>query len=91
MTKSQLVAEIAKKTDHTKIDTEAFVNATLEVIQEALVKGESIPLIGFGTFSITERSARTGRNPRTGDTIDIPASKSVKFSIGSKLKEAING
>ncbi len=91
MNKSQFVAEIAKKTNQTKSETEACVNATLEVIQESLAKGETIPLIGFGTFSITTRAARTGRNPRTGEPINIPESKSVKFSAGSKLKEAIKG
>lgn len=91
MTKAELIAAIAEKTERTKVDAELFLNATIECIQDALVEGDSIPLIGFGTFSVAERAARTGRNPQTGDPIEIAASKTVKFSVGSKLKEAVNG
>ena len=90
MTKSDLIAAIADKTGRSKVDAELFLNSTLDVIKSGLEKGESIPLTGFGTFSISNRSAREGRNPQTGDPIKIAASKSVKFSAGSKLKAAVN-
>ncbi len=90
MTKAELIAEIAEDVERTKVDAELFLNATLEVIIKTLSKGESIPLIGFGTFSVAERPARTGRNPQTGEPLKIAASKTVKFSVGSKLKEAVN-
>ncbi|MBF0287653.1 MAG: HU family DNA-binding protein [SAR324 cluster bacterium] len=90
MTKAELIAEIAQETGRTKVDAELFLNATLGVIESTLSKGESIPLIGFGTFSVSKRSARKGRNPQTGQEISIPASNTVKFSVGSKLKAAVN-
>ena len=90
MTKLELIAAIADQTGRTKVDAELFLNATLDVIKNGLVKGESIPLIGFGTFSVTDRAARQGRNPRTGTSINIAASKSVKFGVGSILKAAVN-
>ena len=90
MTKTELTAAIAGKAGKTKADTEKFLSATLEVIEKTLKKGDSISLIGFGTFSVGKRAARTGRNPQTGKPLKIPASKSVKFSAGKKLKEAVN-
>lgn len=90
MTKADLINAIADNTSRTKVDAEMFLNATLEVLQGTLAKGESIPLIGFGTFSVAKRAARTGRNPQTGKPLQIPASRTVKFSVGSKLKEAVN-
>ena len=90
MTKAELIAAIAENADRTKADAERFLNATLEAIQKALKKGETIPLIGFGTFSVAKRAARTGRNPRTKATLKIPASKTVRFKAGSKLKAAVN-
>lgn len=90
MTKAELISAIAKQTGKTKVDAELFLNATLDVIQKTLKKGDSIPLIGFGTFSVAKRAARQGRNPQTGKPIKIAASKTVKFSAGSKLKEAVS-
>ncbi|MBF0238094.1 MAG: HU family DNA-binding protein [SAR324 cluster bacterium] len=90
MTKAELVAAIADNAERTKADAERFLNATIKAIEDALAKGETIPLIGFGTFSVSERPARIGRNPRTKEELKIPASKSVKFKVGSKLKDAVN-
>jgi len=90
MTKAELIAAIAKDTGNTKVDTEAYLNSTLAVITKTLKKGDSIPLIGFGSFSVVKRAARTGRNPQTGKPLKIKASKTVKFSVGSKLKAAVN-
>ena len=91
MTKAELVAAIAKEANGTKTDAELFLNATIATIQESLSQGNSIPLIGFGTFSTVKRAARTGRNPRTKEPLDIPASVTVKFKVGSKLKDAVKG
>ncbi len=91
MTKSDLIDKIAAKAGRTKADAEHFLNATLETMQDVLSEGDSIPLVGFGTFSVAERAARTGKNPQTGASIQIPASKTVKFKVGSKLKDAVNG
>ncbi|MBF0280693.1 MAG: HU family DNA-binding protein [SAR324 cluster bacterium] len=90
MTKAELIAAIAEETGKTKADAEKFMSATLETIEKTLKKGDSISLIGFGTFSVGKRAARTGRNPQTGEPLKIAASKSVKFSAGKKLKEAVN-
>ena len=91
MTKAELIEKIAEKAGgRTKVDSELFLNSTLEAIQEVLKSGKNIPLVGFGTFSVVERPARTGKNPQTGKSIQIAASKTVKFKVGSKLKEAIN-
>ena len=89
MNKSDLISAVAEQTGRAKVDAELFLNATLDVIQKSLEKGETIPLIGFGTFSISKRAARPGRNPRTGESIKIAASQTVKFSAGSKLKAAV--
>lgn len=90
MTKAELISEIADKTGKTKVDSERFLNAALETIQTTLEKGDTLPLIGFGTFSVSSRAARTGRNPQTGQPLQISASKVVKFTPGSKLKAAVN-
>lgn len=89
MNKSELVAAIAEKSGLAKTDAEKALNACTESIKEALSKGESIQLIGFGTYSIGERSARTGRNPQTGKEIQIAAKKVVKFKVGKALDEAV--
>ncbi|MCR5699202.1 MAG: HU family DNA-binding protein [Treponemataceae bacterium] len=91
MNKVEIINEIVKKTDLKKKDTEATVKALVEVISEAMAKGESVQLVGFGTFDVGTRSARTGRNPKTGETINIPASKSPKFKAGKALKDKVNG
>lgn len=90
MTKAELIAEIANETQGTKADAEKYLNAILQVIQSTLAGGDSIPLIGFGTFSVIERAERMGRNPQTNEPMKIPASKAIKFSVGSKLKTAVN-
>ena len=90
MKKVELVEEVAKKAGLTKADADRAVNAFVDTIEEALVKGDKVPLVGFGTFAISERAAREGRNPQTGATVKIPARKAVVFKAGSALKEAVN-
>jgi DNA-binding protein HU-beta len=89
MTKADLVGKIAEKTGLTKANAERALNAFIEAIEETLVGEGKITLTGFGTFMVDERKARTGRNPRTGAEINIPASKVVKFRPGKLLKDAI--
>lgn len=91
MNKAELISAVAEKSSQTKADAERGVNAVLDVIKAALQKGEDIRLVDFGTFSVTNRAATTGRNPRTGEPIQIPASKSAKFKPGKALKDAVNG
>ena len=88
MNKSDLIARIAEELGRPKTETEAFVNSLIGQIGKALGAGESVVLPGFGTFETRSRAARTGRNPQTGATIEIPAGYSVKVSAGSKLKAA---
>jgi len=90
MNKTELVAAIADKAEISKKDAEAAVKAFTDVVAEELKKGEKIQLVGFGTFEVSERAARTGRNPLTGAEITIPASKAPKFKAGKALKDAIN-
>ena len=90
MNKAELVAAVAEKTGCTKKDAEAAVNAFVGTIEEPLVKGEKVQLIGFGNFEVSERPAREGRNPRTGETKTIAASKTPKFKPGKALKDEIN-
>lgn len=90
MNKQELVSAIASESGLSKPDSEKALNATTEAIKSALVKGESIQLIGFGTFSISERAARIGRNPQTGKEIQIAAKKVAKFKPGKSLGETIN-
>ena len=90
MNKTQLIDVVATKTDLKKKDAEAAVNAMTDIIAEALKAGEKVQLVGFGTFEVKERAARDGRNPKTGETIKIAASKSPAFSAGKGLKDAIN-
>lgn len=91
MNKADLVAAVADKTNFTKKDAELAINAILEAVEESLVKGEKVQLIGFGTFETRERKARQGRNPRKPEeTIDIPASKAPVFKAGKALKDAVN-
>jgi DNA-binding protein HU-beta len=89
LNKGDLVAKIAKDACLTKAQAEAAFDATLEGIQSALKKGDKATFVGFGTFSVTKRKARTGRNPQTGAEIKIPARKVVKFTAGSELKKAV--
>ena len=91
MNKAELIALVAEKTGFTKKDAEKAVNATMSSIEETLVKGERVQLIGFGTFEVRQRKARTGRNPRKpGETIQIAASKAPAFKAGKALKDAVN-
>ena len=90
MTKANIVEAVVAKTGLKKKDAEAAVAAVFGSIKDALVAGDKVQLIGFGTFSVKTRAARTGRNPATGATIKIKASKSVGFSAGSDLKKAVN-
>ena len=91
MNKAELVAAVSAKTNFTKKDAEAAINALLQSVQEALSKGEKVQLIGFGTFETRNRKAREGRNPRkTEETIKIAASKAPVFKAGKALKDAVN-
>ena len=87
MNKSELVASVAEVAELTKKDA---VNAVFASVQKALVEDDKVQIIGFGTFEVRTRAARKGRNPQTGDTIEIPASKNPVFKAGKALKEAVN-
>ena len=87
ITKKDVVNLVKAKTDLSVKTTSEVVDALLEVITEALADGDSVRFTGFGTFSVTERAARTGKNPRTGEVIEIAASKSVSFKAGKSLKD----
>ena len=89
MTKTDLIAAVAAKTGLKKKDAEAAVAAVLSTVTETLVAGEKVQLVGFGTFEVKERDAREGRNPFTGESIQIAASKRVAFSAGKALKEQV--
>ncbi|MDY4696315.1 HU family DNA-binding protein [Selenomonas montiformis] len=90
MNKTELVAGVAEKAGLTKKDAEKAVNALFDCVQQALAGGEKVQLIGFGTFEVKKRAARKGRNPRTGQDIEIPASSSPSFKAGKALKDAVN-
>lgn len=90
MNKAELVAAMAEKTELSRKDTEAALKAFTDVIAEELKKGEKVQLVGFGTFEVSERAARTGRNPQTGEEMTIPASKAPKFKAGKALKDLVN-
>lgn len=90
MNKSELIDALAAKCDLSKASAGRAIEGLTEVITETLAKGETVSLIGFGTFSVSERAARTGRNPKTGAELKIAASKVPKFSVGAKLKAAVN-
>ena len=90
MNKAELVASIAEKSNLTKKDSEAALNGFIKSVEEALAAGDKVQLVGFGTFEVRERAAKEGRNPRTGETIKIAASKSPKFKAGKALKDLVN-
>ncbi len=90
MNKGEFVGAVADAAEMTKADAERAVEAMFKVVKKALKSGDSISLVGFGTFSVRKRAACTGRNPRTGDTIKIKASKVPAFKAGKGLKDAIN-
>ena len=90
MNKTELVAAMAEQTNLSKKDAEAALKAFIDVVSEELKKGEKVQLVGFGTFEVSERAAREGRNPQTGETMEIKASKTPKFKAGKALKDMIN-
>jgi DNA-binding protein HU-beta len=90
MNKNDLIANVAESADLSKADAGAAVDAVLQAVTDGLAGGGEIRLVGFGTFSVANRAATTGRNPRTGEAIQIPASKQPKFKAGKALKEAVN-
>lgn len=91
MNKSELVAAIAEQTELSKKDAEKALASFVDVVSVELSKGGKIQLVGFGTFDVAERSAREGRNPQTGATMKIPASKAPRFKAGKALKDVVNG
>ncbi len=91
MNKAELVEIIAKKTGASKTMSDSMVDAFVDSVTGCLKKGESVTLVGFGTFSQGRRSARAGRNPQTGAEIKIPATRTAKFTAGARLKAAVNG
>ena len=90
MKKVELVEAVAENAGLTKADATRAIDATFETITEALKQGDKVTLVGFGTFGVSERAAREGRNPRTGETVKIAARKAVSFKAGSALKESVN-
>ena len=90
MNKAELITSMSEKSGLTKKDAEAAVKAFVESVQEALEGGDKVQLVGFGTFETRERAAREGRNPRTKETIQIPASKAPVFKAGKEFKERVN-
>ena len=90
MNKTELVAAIADKAEIKKVDAEKALKAFTDVVAEELKKGGKVQLVGFGTFDVLERPARQGRNPRTGKSMKIKASKAPKFKAGKALKDAVN-
>ncbi len=89
MNKTELIAAVAERAEMSKKDAETAVTATIDVIAESLRKGEKVQLVGFGSFEVKTRAARTGRNPQTKEEIPIPASKAPVFKVGKALKDAV--
>lgn len=90
MKKVELVEAVAEETGLTKADATRAIDATFKVIANALANGDKVPLVGFGTFDVSKRAAREGRNPRTGEKVTIAARNAVTFKAGSALKDAVN-
>ncbi|MGG7164597.1 HU family DNA-binding protein [Clostridium ihumii] len=90
MNKLELVTSMAEKSGLTKKDVEVVLKSFIESVEEALARGEKVQLVGFGTFETRERAARKGRNPRTKEEIDIPASKAPVFKAGKEFKDIVN-
>ena len=90
MNKTELINAVAETSGLTKKDSEIALNAILDTIQSAMKNGDKVQLVGFGTFEVAERPEREGRNPRSGETMTIAASKNPKFKAGKALKDAIN-
>lgn len=91
MNKTELITETALKAGFTRKDTERVLNMALALMTQELTRGEDVKISGFGNFSVKERDARMGRNPKTGEEISIPASKNVQFKAGKALKDALEG
>ena len=89
MNKAEYINAVAQTADISKAEAERFVNAFTDTVQAALKAGESVTLVGFGTFSVSERAEREGRNPATGEAITIAAAKTVKFKTGKTLKDSV--
>ena len=89
MNKSELITQIAESADITKKEADAALNAFMMAVTDTMNKGDKLTLVGFGTFSVSKRAARDGRNPQTGKAIKIPAKNVVKFKVGKKLDEAV--
>lgn len=90
MNKTELIDAVAETADLTKADSSRAVDAVIAAVTKALKAGDAVTLVGFGTFQVRDRAARTGRNPKTGDTIKIAASKNPSFKAGKALKDAVN-
>lgn len=90
MNKTELIVAVAEKAELSKKDAEKAVKAFTDVVSEELVNGGKIQLVGFGTFEVSERAAREGRNPKSGEVMNIPASKTPKFKAGKALKDMVN-
>ncbi len=90
MNKSELIEQIAKRADLTLASSRSALDALLETISETLASGDRVQLVGFGTFKVTDRQAREGRNPQTGAVINIPATKTPSFTAGAELKKSVN-
>ena len=90
MNKTELIAAVAEKAELSKKDAEKAVKAFTDAVSEELVKGGKVQLVGFGTFEVSERAAREGRNPKSGEVMNIPASKTPKFKAGKALKDEVN-
>ena len=90
MNKQELIDAVASEAGTSKIAAEETINAVFETISKAVAAGDTVQLIGFGSFGTGERAARTGRNPQTGETIEIAAAKTVKFTAGKGFKDAVN-
>lgn len=90
MKKSEMISALAEQTGVSKADAERVFNATFDLIKSELSDGNNVAVAGFGTFKVSKRSARTGRNPQTGETLNIPARNAVSFKAGTALKDSVN-
>jgi DNA-binding protein HU-beta len=90
MNKNELISAVSEATELSKKDATAAVNATIDAISKAMAEGDKVQLIGFGTFETRERSAKTAKNPRTGETVEVAACKAPAFKAGKALKELVN-
>ncbi|MFV0498777.1 MAG: HU family DNA-binding protein [Bacilli bacterium] len=91
MNKKEFIEAMASKTDSSKVETTKYVDAFLETVSDALESGDGVTFVGFGSFVVRERGERTSRNPRTGETIKVPATKLPAFKVGSRLKNVVKG